>query len=142
MSKVTSKSKSGKPAAGKPAAGKPAAVVKGKGKGKPAAVVKPAGVKKQNVNSVPVETKLASNGMFASVRIFGHPLAQVLRTLGKKEFTSSECRGIMDEIGLQAVRINTIRDKVGEGRNGEEVKLAPLSQKEVAKLRALVPAAG
>lgn len=76
-------------------------------------------------------------GHFASVTIFGFPLSQVLRSAGKAGMSSGDMRRACDAMGLQAVRINTIRDKVGEGRNGEEVKYAALDKKQLARLKEL-----
>lgn len=100
----------------------------------------------KNGHGVPVETKLNTAtdgrmaGAFASVRIFGFPLSQVLRVMGKNGISAKQCRGIMDAIGLEAVRSNTIADKIGEGRNGADVTYAGIGGKELKKLKALIPA--
>ena len=90
-----------------------------------------------------METTVSAHtgGNFASVKIGGFPLSQLLRSMGRAGITAGEARGIMDALKLQAVRINTIRDKIGEGRNGEEVKYAALSAKQLAAFKALIPAA-
>jgi hypothetical protein len=97
------------------------------------------GEKETNVGKVPVSTTLSGRdtGAFGSVRIFGHPLTAVLRTMGRNGITAKECRAIMNGIGLEAVRDSSIATCIGHGRGGkEEVHYAPIGKKELAALKA------
>lgn len=129
---------------GKPKKGTPAAVVssnsehaisnnggkapKGAGKAKEA---KPHGV--------PVRTVISgaySDGRFASVTIMGYSLSKVVRSLGRAGMLASDVRKIMDALGLEAVRINSIRTWVQDGKAADK-DAAPLAKGEVEKLKAL-----
>lgn len=90
-------------------------------------------------NGIPIETKVSTreDGSFASVKLFGHSLTSVLRAAGKADYTPAQMRVVFDQLGLQAVRINQIRDKISRCDAGEA---APLGKKDFAKFDALIKA--
>lgn len=121
---------------------KPAGKKGGKNKDSKAGKKVPKGagkVKQWANNGIPIETKVSTreDGSFASVKLFGHSLTSVLRAAGKADYTPGQMRVVFDQLGLQAVRMNQIRDKISRCDAGEP---APLSKKDFAKFDALIKA--
>ena len=88
---------------------------------------------------VPCYTRLSTkwdDGRYDSVRIFEHPLAQMVRALGRAGYTSARVRRLMDALALKDVRINSIRTWVS--KRGED-PAAELTAEQMAALDHLAP---